>query len=312
MDLTGVQDEAFHAIAKTIEISHSSKPSDKAILFIHGFPSSPSTYRNATQIGYRLGYDVFAPRIPTFASDYRLFMETQFDDWYQYIKNYYLQKRVRYKRFYVIGTSMGGSIALKLAEEFSSDEKLKPTALCTIAAPVFINRLRSGVLRQPFAFLLYFLYPFKKAINPSLRYPHTMDIDGMEEWTGYNGIFIRQTVSFFNALKKIRRELPKINIPIYLIHDRDDKTVPFQNQAFIHKQVKSPFVLSESLDLQGLKGNKHALLLYKPVQEEGFIRIHQFFESRETEIAQKIDTYHFLNREKQITNKKKSNKKEKK
>lgn len=304
MDLTTVKDEPFHPIAKTIERIHTSRKTEKAILFIHGFPSSPSTYRQVAQNAYALGYDVFAPRIPTFASDYRLFLQTRFNDWYQFIKQFYLEKRKQYKRFYLLGTSMGGSIALKLTEEFSADERQKPTAVCTIAAPVFINRLRSGVLRQPFVFMLYLLYPFVKAINPSLRYPHhDVDFDGMEEWTGYNGIFVRQTVSFFNALKIIRKKLPKITVPLYLIHDRNDKTVPFQNQAFIHNRVGSPFVLSESLDLQGLKGKRHTLLLYKPIQEEGLTRIHQFFESRETKIAKQIDHYQFLNREKTMNKK---------
>ena len=278
MNLNDIQDSPLHPFAATIEHLNNNK---QAILFIHGFPSSPAEHLLAVNQVKKLPFDIFSPRIPTFASDYKLFLKTTFSNWYEFIKNYYIKWRKKYSAFYIIGTSMGGAITLKLASEFSCDKKLKPTAIATIAAPVFLNQFRSRTFRQPLAPMLGVLQFFIKSINPQLRFPTKEKRDGIENWCGYNGIFVAPTRTFFKALKQIKKGLPQISVPTLLMHHKGDKTVPFVNMLFIASKISSNNLVCHVLNNMELSENRHCLLMYKSIGPTLVSTIIDFFNSLE-------------------------------
>lgn len=278
MDLNLVNDSPIHPCANTIEYLNGNKA---AILFIHGFPSSPAEHLLAVNLAKSFPFDLLSPRIPTFASDYNLFLKTTFNDWYEFIKSYYITWRKKYSRFFIVGTSMGGAITLKLASEFSNDNKLRPTAITTIAAPVFLNRFPSLTFRQPFAFCLPLIGIFTKAVKPVLRYPTKEKRDGVENWCGYNGIFVKPTISFFKALKIIKKNLANVSVPAMLIHHKGDKTVPFANLFYIASKISSHQVECHILQDMSLTENRHCLLIYKSVSQKLLNKIITFFNTLE-------------------------------
>lgn len=275
-----IDKEPFDPSAQSIKIQtlpvDSNGLREKAILFLHGFPSSPATYVYTAKQASQRGYDVFAPRIPTFASDYNLFAQSSFPQWYQFIKEFYQTHRIEYKYFYIVGTSMGGAMALKLAEDFSQTE-LAPTAISTIATPVFINKWIRGHIKQPIAPLLPLFALFIKKIRPANKYPSSKELDGIENWVGYKGFFPRQILSLFQNLRKIDRQLPKITVPIRLFHGKTDKTVPHINMKYISKKISSSAIESETLNIKHLKSRHHCLLLYTSLRDDIFEKIDTFF-----------------------------------
>lgn len=286
-----VDSEPFNPLASPIELK---KNQSKAILFVHGFPSSPATYQHTAKEAFKNGYDVYVPKLPGFASDPNIFTKTRFTDWFDYLINYYKTIRPQYDQFYVVGTSMGGAMTLKIAEVTSGTD-LVPTAIATLAAPVFLNKPSKGIVKQPLTPLLKPVSLFTKALNPSLKSPIDEDLDGMENWIGYHGVFPKQLHSMIQNLKVISKNLPKITLPVYMIHDRNDKTVPFANMYFIANKIGSADVVTESLKLEGLKSNRHCLLLYTSIRDELFDRIDAFFKSRENETAKAIDRFETAN-----------------
>ena len=52
--------------------------SGKAVLMIHGYPTTPAMYRYAAERLREAGWDVYAPLIPSFGTDWHDFEKTNF------------------------------------------------------------------------------------------------------------------------------------------------------------------------------------------------------------------------------------------
>ena len=249
------------------------KGNRKAVLFLHGFPASPVLYENAAKMFSEEGYDVFAPLIPTFASDMEKFTETNFTEWYDFIAKKYEELERKYEEVYVIGVSMGGSMTLKIAEDY------RPSGIAVIAAPVTYNSfLRDGIISDWHFYIARFLGLFTKSIGAKAVTGRPESHDGDENWIGYDGAFIHQSISFIYNLKTIRKNLRKVVSPAILIHDKGDRTVPFKNQEIIRKGISSGKIKVISPDMgDEYHHSRHNLLMYDSVGKEYTVDILKFF-----------------------------------
>ncbi len=236
-----------------------------AIIMVHGFPSTPYSFTYAAQRGYEAGYDVYAPLLPGFGTAVEDLYDTTFTQWYNYLKELFLEKRGEYDHLYVLGTSMGGAMTLRLGEEMQGNNA--PDGLVTVAAPVFFNDLRLGAVQNWLFYFMRIVGLFTPALSPTIYKGGEVENDGDELWMGYKGSFIRGGVSFMHALKSIRKNLNQIEVPLMALHDRGDRTVRFENLAEIEKGVNSSNFISYPTAMEG-SHRKHVLLMYHSVQEQ--------------------------------------------
>ncbi len=262
-----VSDESKCFNDKCRSIVLTKENNDKAVLFIHGFPTTPQMYEYATTRTFEAGYDTYAPLIPTFGADIKEFEKTNFTQWFSFICDYYENLRKKYKTLYVIGVSMGGAMTLKIGEVYSSN--LKPDKLVVISAPVCYNSIRYHVYTNKAAYFARTLGLFKKSINPHIVNGRPDSNDGNEDWLGYGGTYIKQGLSLSTNFDKIRKELYKINTPMFVMHDKNDKTVPFGNLSIIERYCHDIIKVKREVEMKGdFKHSHHSLLMYHSVQKE--------------------------------------------
>lgn len=231
---------------------------DKAILMIHGFPSTPYLYTFFADHFFQEGYDVYAPLLPGFGTDPKDLERTSFSQWYGYIRSYYLKLRKQYGTVIIMGHSMGGALAIKLAEEFQETDQ-RPDALVSISAVVSYRKLSRLFVRT------------LAAIKPSygtFTQSHQDRDDGQEEWTGYGGIFPRAGLSLIANLPQIRKGIPSLTIPFYAVQDKGDKTVPFSSLKTIEKLQQSERFQVWEMDMGKRSHTRHNLPMYRSVQKE--------------------------------------------
>ncbi len=249
---------------------HIKTGSEKAVLFVHGFPSTPAVYRWAAGELSKEGWDCAAPLLPGFGTDWHDLISTNYSQWYSYLSEYYRDLRKLYKKLFIVGTSMGGALTLKLAEDFSSDPELAPDGIVTIAAPVFINKIFfKGILKNPgyyFVRTIGWFVKSWKAENVKTESPN--NVDGRGRWRGYDGIFPVQTYSLKIGLKKIGRDLERVTVPHLIFHDRGDRTVPFENSLYIAGKVKSPSVELRITRIGPVNHEHHNLLIYDSTRKD--------------------------------------------
>lgn len=273
IDLLPDEDRCFSPECKTIEIK---KGNNKAILFIHGFPTTPYMYSWASEYASNHGYDTFVPLIPTFGSDYKDMLKTNFSSWFSYIDNYYKNLHDKYEKIYVVGVSMGGAITLKLAEKYSEAES-QMNGIAVLSAPVVYNSIKDGIITNPLGYFARIIGLFIPAIMPRPTTSIPSHNDGDENWHGYRGIFIKQGISLFYNFKQIRKELYKISVPMIAGHERSDKTVPFKNLEIIKKETNTNSIFFETEMGDGLIHSHHALLSYDSTKKILMDKILSFF-----------------------------------
>lgn len=276
--LTPNIDNVFENRCLPIELEHD-ELAESCVIMVHGYPSTPYTYDWASHYIHQQGYDVFVPLLPGFGTDPKELLNTTFTQWYNYLESYYLEKRAHYNKVFVVGTSMGGSMTLKIAEKFSATDQ-SPDAIVTVAAPVFLNDIRLGVIHKFSFYLMRIVALFTYAINPKIYRGSEKQNDGEELWIGYSGSFVRGGVSLMYNLKEIRANLAKITIPMMAMHDENDRTIAFQNLAVIQNSVSSKHFISRKTKISS-NHNRHILLMYPSIRHDLTKEMLSFFDSIE-------------------------------
>src|SRR5689334_14795689 len=88
-----------------------------AVLLIHGAGDTPQTLRYLGDALFARGFDVEAPLLPGHARALRAFRQTNADDWIAAVRASYAELKRTHEAVSVIGLSMGGALAVRLAAE---------------------------------------------------------------------------------------------------------------------------------------------------------------------------------------------------
>ncbi len=268
-------DDVFDARCLPIILEHE-EVVQGAVLMVHGFPSTPYSYEEASIAVHEAGYDVFVPLLPGFGTDPKDLKHTTYTQWYAYLRDFYLEKRNHYPRLYVIGTSMGGAMTLDLASEFSGTDDA-PDGIVTVAAPIYLNNLREGFAMNPLSYLGRTVALFTSSFKTDIYHGAEEANDGDENWIGYKGVFVTAGVSLIGALKRIRHSLIKVTVPILCIHDTGDRTIHYKNQRLILSGVSSEMKRSITTSMDATH-RKHILLMYDSSRDQLIQSILEFFE----------------------------------
>ncbi len=239
---------------------------DTAILFIHGFTGNASFFKYYSEKAKEDGYDVITTLLPGFGTSTDDYKKLYFSQWYNYAKDVYKYYRKNYKNFFVVGLSMGGSITLKLAEEFSEDAEYPISGVVAISTPVFLNALiEHGAVSH---WMMWVARTFSFFTDEIKTENKIINEDGADRKITYSNAFPKQIHSFKMGLKPIKSDLKKITCPILLSQSQGDEKVPYQNLHYIEKNVGSKEVKVKEYDLRKYHHEKHDLCLYDSTRDD--------------------------------------------
>lgn len=257
-----------------------SKGNTKAVICIHGFPSTPYTFTWCAQALHAQGFDVYAPLLPGFGTSPDDLVKTHFSHWLGALRSCYLDVRSSYGKVYLLGASLGGSLALSLAAETQAGISA-PDGICTIGTPVFMNRLHRGILKHPGLYFSRTAGWFTRAIKPGISHggDELTSVDGAHRWIGYRGLYPRQIYSILMNLRKLRRKLPRVDVPLLVIHAQGDRTVPSLNAWYLAQRIGSRDKRLWMIDMGDLPHNQHCLIIHDSVMQQVFRACLHFFQS---------------------------------
>ena len=196
---------------------------EHGVLLLHGFTGSPAHMR---KLGEALSARGFAARgilLPGHGTRYEDMRGCTWQDWLLASRMAAREMRERYARFSVAGLSMGGVLALLLAEEMDL------TACVSIAAP-----MKTANRFAPFAPLAAPFYPtvHKRADGSRATLDARYDV-------GYQA-FPTASVRHLNALmRRARQHLGLIRCPLLAVQSHADKTVTPDSPCIILSGARS-------------------------------------------------------------------------
>lgn len=200
-------------------------------LLIHGYLGTPFEMESLLAPLEGLGLDTRMITLPGHASTVEEFKKTYYRDWLAHAVHEYELAAAEYSYVIVIGFSLGGALALRLAELYS------PKAVITLAAPVLPPPGWPQQMRDWALMFLPLIRLFKKEL--ALR-PWKPEAKKIAPWQGYEGVaHPPQLYSMFRGFKKTRKDLAKIDCPALVMHDLRDRVVTSINALAIASGISS-------------------------------------------------------------------------
>ena len=196
---------------------------DHAVLLIHGFTGSPAHMR---LIGEGLRENGFAARgilLPGHGKSPEAMRSATWQDWFQACREAAVEMRERYRYLTVAGLSMGGCLALMLAEQMDLE------ACVTIAAPMKTKaKFRS-------------LAPVAALVHPMVhkRADGSRDSLIVEYDIGYDSYPLSSVAHLSAIMSRARQNLSLIHCPVLVVQSHSDKTVTPDSPEIILNGVSS-------------------------------------------------------------------------
>lgn len=254
---------------------------DSGIAFIisHGYGGSAFNTRPLGKFIHSLGHSAIGLLMPGHGTEIEDLQKTRFYHWEEYLEQRYLEERSRYRKIFLVGFSMGGTISLKVAAK--NADSFRPAGLITISTPVFFNGFYNGKMIIHNISIIF--TGILKIVQPIMKFNKTrpQSTERMNPWIGYRYVHALPALHHFKrSMASVRHGLPRITVPYCSIMAANDRTVSAENQTYIFNRVHSRdkralmFILPPDLT------SMHSLLTHKRVNHRVFRFIESFI--RET------------------------------
>jgi carboxylesterase len=194
---------------------------DVGVLVLHGFTGNPTSMRPIADAAAEAGHSVEMPRLPGHGTTWEECNTTGWRDWAREVVGAYEQLRSRTRAQVAVGLSMGGTLALHLAETRGDD----------LAGIVTINpSIRSSDPRLRLLPLLKRLVPGMPGIGNDIAKP---DADEKP----YPKVPLRALHSFLELQRMVRDNLSAVTVPTLVFTSRQDHVVEPENGALVMEGI---------------------------------------------------------------------------
>jgi carboxylesterase len=178
-------------------------------LLCHGFTGSPQSLRPWAEYLVGHGYTVSLPRLPGHGTRWQDMQLTRWEDWYSELDRAFESLRERCEDVFVMGLSMGGALALRLAEQRGSD-----VAGIVLVNPYVVNVRRTLKLLP----VLKLLMPTTKGVAGDIKKPDTLEV-------GYDRVPLRALASLVENVTRTRDDLGLVTSPMLIFRSSIDHVV---------------------------------------------------------------------------------------
>ncbi|WP_231946392.1 alpha/beta hydrolase [Auraticoccus monumenti] len=200
---------------------------DVGVLLCHGFTGSPWSMRPFAEELARAGRTVALPRLPGHGTHWRELNETTWMDWYATVEQEFNVLRRSCRQVFVVGLSMGGALALRIAERYGDD----------VAGVVLVNPAVHSTDRRLLALpVLRRVVPSMGGIGNDIK-----KVDVVEH--GYARTPLRALVSMIALWHDVRSELHRVRQPLLLFRSATDHVVDPSSARIIAAGVSSDDVV---------------------------------------------------------------------
>jgi carboxylesterase len=202
------------------------------VLLVHGFTGAPSSQRPWAEYLNTAGYTVSVPRLPGHGTSWQDMNTTTWPQWLDEVSRAFDELTSDCDQVYVTGLSMGGCLALRLAEERGDD----------VAGLVLVNpSVASADRRLVIVPLLKHLVRSVDGIASDIKKPGAVE-------NGYDRVPVRALDSLRRLWSVTAGDLGRVTSPLLLFRSRVDHVVDPSSSRLILQRVRSTDVRERVLD----------------------------------------------------------------
>jgi carboxylesterase len=245
---------------KDLELINNNK---RAVLLLHEFMGSPRSMEYLANRLFNKGYDCFCPALPGSSETedgFRQLSRAGFEALESFVLDKYYELQMKYDRVFVIGASLGGTLALRIAQLHNPD--------AIIASGTSVS-LFNGNFRKPIRNIQIALSGlislFVGEIKTSKITPEAREMSG---FYGVSGFLYPDVIhSHKIGYAKTRRGLKRIRCDVLLLHTETDRISDPSRARLVAKKI--PKAELRIIALPDDKVSAHHLLIsHKQVKSE--------------------------------------------
>ncbi|MBS3994368.1 MAG: alpha/beta fold hydrolase [Alkaliphilus sp.] len=186
----------------------------KGCLLIHGYTGAPFEVEALAKHIHSLGYEVLCPTLHGHGGNRKELRKSTCADWFESVENSYFKLSESCDEIAVLGFSMGGLLAINLANKYSIK------CLVTMSTPIYcfdtINLyldIRDNIESRNFKRIIEYAYA---CFTP-----------------------MKSNINFRKILWTTKPLLKKINVPLLVVHGKRDPVAHQRSAHYIYTQVSS-------------------------------------------------------------------------
>ena len=199
-----------------------------AVLLIHGWTTVPYELRRLGGYLNEKGYTASAPMLRGHGTVPRDLEGVVWRDWLDDVEKSFDFLRGKYEKVYIVGTSMGATLAMLLAKERDNID-----GIVLMATPY---RLKKEELLVAFGRFLSF---FKKYLKKSYPLIFRFSPRFVTRVVSYQSYPIKSAFELYAAIKEARRVAPEIKTPCLAMQSSSDHIVSKNNLEELFESIGS-------------------------------------------------------------------------
>ncbi len=180
------------------------------VLLCHGFTGSPQSLRPWAEYLAAAGLSVSLPRLPGHGTTWQEMARTRWEDWFAEVDRAFDELQARSDEIFLMGLSMGGCLALRLAE-------LRGPA---VRGLVVVNPSVTADNK-----LLFALLPAVKHLVPSVKGIASDIKDPAAAEAGYDRTPVKAAATLPGLWKTTQQHLGELTQPVLAFHSTADHVV---------------------------------------------------------------------------------------
>lgn len=204
-----------------------------ACLLIHGFTGSPSEMEDLGRYLAARGCVVRLPVLPGHGSTPEALLAVRAQDWLFTVEREYRLMAGNSHPVFAIGLSMGAALALHLAANF-------PLAGVVALAPAMYLPL----WQRAAAYALHRVVRWRRKADG----PDVHDQSARHRLASYDRYPTAAVLELVRTMQVARTELPRVTVPLLIMHGRLDRTTSFKNVEILRRGVRSSEIQTATLD----------------------------------------------------------------
>ncbi|WP_214413707.1 alpha/beta hydrolase [Sphaerisporangium fuscum] len=202
------------------------------VLLCHGFTGSPQSLRPWAKHLAAAGLTVSLPRLPGHGTTWQEMNRTRWEDWYAELEREFEGLRTRCAEVFVMGLSLGGCMALRLAEVHGRDVRG-----VVVVNPSIVNDVPLLALAP----VLKFFVSSVPGVAGDIKREDATEL-------GYTRTPIRAAATLPTLWSLVQSELHLITQPVLVYHSPEDHVVKPASVELLQKVMGDNLTVRQCLD----------------------------------------------------------------
>ncbi len=200
------------------------KQSKKGLLMLHGFTASPYEFYDFSKNFETDGFSLSIPLLRGHGKEVADLKNCNWYQWFEDAKKALFELRKICERVFVIGQSMGGTLALHLAAHYQVE------GIILLAPGLYLKQKGSSILPV--------ISPFKSYFNKK-KGPDIKNEISKAKAISYDKSPVKGIIELKRLFSHVEKDLPEVYAPTLLFHSRDDHVIDYRSSEYIYKHISS-------------------------------------------------------------------------